>query len=185
MRQIGLSLSLAACTIPGAVLGAYLAANINTDDFNTLLAVIMLCILVVMLLPQAQKQNTPRTLSKQRAIIGHLLMLGVGFWGGFIQIGVGLLLIPILNRVMQFDLITTNMHKVFIVMCYTLVALLVFSSQMELIWRIGLTLAIGTAIGAWLATHFQITQGTNTVRWVVNLVIIMFITKLLFTHNTF
>jgi len=109
-------------------------------------------------------------------------MLGVGFWGGFIQIGVGFLLIPILNRVLQFDLITTNMHKVFIVMCYTIIALLVFASQLELVWSIGFALAIGTSIGAWLATHFQVKHGVDTIRWVLNIVIIIFIGKLLLAH---
>ena len=64
-------------------------------------------------------------------IAGHLLMVLIGFWGGFIHIGVGFLLMPTLNRVMQLDLITTNAHKVFVVMCYTVAALLVFNAELE------------------------------------------------------
>jgi len=45
MQQFGLSLSLAACTLPGALLGAYLAANMQVEQFNLLLAIIMLFIL--------------------------------------------------------------------------------------------------------------------------------------------
>ena len=58
--------------------------------------------------------------------LSHSISTGfAGFWGGFIQIGVGFILMPILHRVMGLDLVRVNMHKVFIVMSYTLVALLV------------------------------------------------------------
>ncbi len=175
-----LSLTLAACTIPGAIIGSYIASQIPNANFNKLLAVIMVAILIIMMLPQPKKSTEGEKISKGRMIAGHICMVFIGFWGGFIQLGVGFLLMPTLNRVLKLDLITTNMHKVFIVMCYTAVALLVFSSQLELFWQAGIALAIGTSIGAWLATNFQIKRGINAIRWVVNAVIIVFIIKLLF-----
>lgn len=175
-----LSLSLAACTIPGAIGGAYLASQIPNANFNKLLAVIMVLILIVMMLPQPEKRKEGENISKARMIAGHICMVFIGFWGGFIQLGVGFLLMPTLNRVLRLDLITTNMHKVFIVMCYTAVAIAVFSSQIQLIWQAGLALAVGTSIGAWLATNFQIKQGIGAIKWVVNVIIIVFIIKLLF-----
>ena len=108
------------------------------------------------------------------------LSIVIGFWGGFIHIGVGFLLMPTLNRVMQFDLITTNSHKVFIVLCYTVVALFVFSSQLELVWKYGIALAFGTTIGGWLAANFQIKQGIGAIKWTLNIVVIAFIIKLIF-----
>lgn len=175
-----LSLTLAACAIPGAVVGAKFAANIPNDQFNSLLAIIMLVVLVVMALPQKKTISHDTTPSKLRLILGHICMVFIGFWGGFIQIGVGFLLIPALNRVMQFDLVTTNMHKVFIVMCYTVVALFVFASELELMWRYGIALAIGTSIGAWLAANFQIKKGIGSIKLILNIVIVAFIIKLLF-----
>lgn len=176
--NFSLSLSLAACTIPGTLIGAWLATKIPNDQFNTWLAAIMLVVLVIMSLPQPkQEQALPLTPKKRWA--GHLLMILVGFWGGFIHIGVGFLLMPILNRVMGLDLITTNSHKVFIVLCYTVVALLVFASQLELLWAYGIALAIGTTVGGWLAANFQIKQGIGAVKWTLNIVIIIFIIKLL------
>ena len=174
-----LSMSLAACTVPGAMFGAYLAALVPNDQFNTLLAVIMLAVLVVMSLPQPRTVNANQILSRSRMIAGHLLMLLIGFWGGFIHIGVGFLLMPVLNRVMQLDLVTTNSHKVFIVLCYTSFALLVFSSQLEMVWKYGLVLAIGTTIGGWLAANFQIKRGVGAIKWTLNIVVVAFIVKLL------
>lgn len=175
-----LSLSLALCTLPGAVIGAYLATQIPNTNFNQLLAVVMIIIFIIMMLPQTKKEQQNEAVSKARLIAGHICMVFIGFWGGFIQIGVGFLLMPTLNRVLKLDLLTTNMHKVFIVMCYTAVAICVFSSQLELYWKAGIALAMGTSLGAWLATHFQIKQGINAIRWITNAIIIVFIIKLLF-----
>jgi uncharacterized membrane protein YfcA len=111
---------------------------------------------------------------------GHLLMVGVGFWGGFIQLGVGFIIMPVLNRVMGLDLVRTNMHKVFIVAIYTVVALLVFASQLELLWIIGIILAVGNAIGGYLGAHFTMKKGEDMIRLVLNLVLVVFVIKLLF-----
>jgi len=178
--NFSLSLTLALCTIPGALLGSYLATRVPNDQFNQLLAVIMVFVLVVMALPQNKVLEKNSNPSRGRMITGHLLMILIGFWGGFIHIGVGFLLMPTLNRVMQLDLITTNAHKVFIVLCYTCVALLLFASQLELIWQYGFALAVGTTIGAWLAANMQIKKGIGPIKVTLNIVVVAFIIKLLF-----
>lgn len=175
-----LSLSLAACTIPGTIIGAYIASQIPNDQFNTLLAIIMLMILIVMALPQTKTLRHDQKPSRNRLIAGHILMVFIGFWGGFIHIGVGFLLMPVLNRVMQLDLITTNSHKVFIVLCYTAVALIVFASQLQMVWQYGIALAVGTTIGGWIAANHQIDKGIGTIKWTLNIVIVAFIIKLIF-----
>lgn len=175
-----LSLSLGACTIPGTLIGAWLASRVPNDQFNTLLAIIMVLVLVIMSLPQPKTLESNDQPSKNRVLAGHALMVLIGFWGGFIHIGVGFLLMPVLNRVMQLDLITTNAHKVFIVLCYTIVALLVFASQLELIWKYGIALGIGTWTGAWIAAHVQVKQGIGAIKLTLNVVIVAFIIKLLF-----
>ena len=175
-----LSLSLGACTIPGTLIGASLASKVPSAQFNILLAIIMIVILIIMSLPQPKTIELSENPSKQRLIAGHALMIVIGFWGGFIHIGVGFLLMPALNRVMQFDLVTTNAHKVFIVLCYTTVALAVFASQLELVWKYGIALGIGTWIGAWIAANTQIERGVGAIKLTLNIVIVAFIIKLLF-----
>lgn len=175
-----LSLSLAICTIPGALVGAWLATRIANNQFNIWLAIIMIIILIIMALPDNKTSHVQKPISLARMVLGHCLMVVIGFWGGFIHIGVGFLLMPVLSRVLGMDLITTNSHKVFIVFCYTVVALLVFASQLQLIWQYGLALAAGTTIGGILAANFQIKQGVGIIKWTLNVVVIIFIIKLIF-----
>lgn len=175
-----LSLSLGACTIPSTLIGAGFASSIHNDQFNNLLAIIMVVVLIVMALPQPKTIEVNQAPSKNRLIAGHALMALIGFWGGFIHIGVGFLLMPVLNRVMQFDLVTTNAHKVFIVLCYTTVALTVFASQLELVWKYGIALGLGTWVGAWIAANVQVERGIGAIKLTLNVVIVAFIIKLLF-----
>ncbi len=117
--------------------------------------------------------------SRKQFIRGHIMMVGVGFWGGFIQIGVGFIIMPILNRVMGLDLVRTNMHKVFIIATYTVAALAVFSSQVPVMWAAGAALAVGTSIGGYLGANASVIRGEKLIRHVLNAVLIVFIIKLL------
>jgi uncharacterized membrane protein YfcA len=107
-------------------------------------------------------------------------MIGAGFWGGFIQIGVGFILMPILHRVLGLDLVRVNMYKVLIVLVYTVVALFVFAAQLELLWWTGVGLAIGNSIGGWFGAHTTISHGETLIRRVLYLALSAFIIKLLF-----
>jgi len=176
-----LSLSLAACAMPGAILGAMIGARLEGVWFNRTLAIVMLGVMLIMALDKGKNPDQAASEpSRKQLIRGHLAMVGVGFYGGFIQLGVGFIIMPVLHRVMGLDLVRTNMHKVFIVMAYTSVALLVFASQVEILWIVGLALALGNSIGGWIATRVQIKQGDGIINIVLNVVIICFIIKLLF-----
>ena len=93
---------------------------------------------------------------------------------------VGFIIMPVLHRVMGFDLLRTNMHKVFIIATYSIAALLVFASQVEILWTVGLALALGNSIGGWLGATLQIKQGEGIIKIILNVVLVGFIIKLLF-----
>ncbi|MBE9538948.1 MAG: sulfite exporter TauE/SafE family protein [Proteobacteria bacterium] len=175
-----LSLSLAACAVPGAIVGALLGVQLHGIWFNRILALIMIGVMLVMYFDKgaAAKSHNGEP-SRTQLIRGHILMVGVGFWGGFIQIGVGFIIMPVLNRVMGLDLVRTNMHKVFIIAVYTVAALAVFASQVPVLWAAGAALAIGTSIGGYMGAHFSVKKGEKLIRRVLTLVLIIFIIKLL------
>jgi len=176
-----LSLSLAAAASFGALFGAQVGVQLEGEWFNRVLALIMLGILILMWTGGLRQKDQDGGGEKpQRLVLGHILMIGAGFWGGFIQIGVGFILMPILHRVLGLNLVLTNMHKVFIALVYTIVALAVFASQLQLLWWIGLWLALGNAIGGWLGAHTTVTHGDIWIRRVLNAALIVFIIKLLF-----
>ncbi len=179
-KDFRLSLSLSACAIPGAVVGALLGVHLDGVWFNRSVALIMVGVMLIMHFDRSAAQRPQdHQPTRKQLLYGHLLMVGVGFWGGFIQLGVGFIIMPILNRVMGLDLVRTNMHKVFIVAAYTIVALAIFASQIELLWLVGIALAVGNSIGGYLGARFTISGGERMIRLVLNLVLIAFVIKLL------
>jgi uncharacterized membrane protein YfcA len=87
----------------------------------------------------------------------------IGIYGGFIQAGVGYLLIFALNVVGGLTLVRTNSLKVIIIAAYMLPSLVVFVMGGKVDWLPGLTLTLGNSIGGWLGSHFTITKGD---RWI-------------------
>ena len=174
-----LSLSLAICAIPGAVVGALVGVEFEGIWFNRMLAIIMFGIILINHLDKKTAPTKKIVTSRIRLVIGHLMMILVGFWGGVIQIGVGFLIMPILSGVIGLDLVRTNMHKVFIIGTYTVVALAIFASNLEIPWMIGLALASGNMLGGYLGARISISQGDRFIRIVLNVVLTCFIVRLL------
>jgi len=175
-----LSLSLATAAAVGALGGASLGVHLQGEWFDRVLALVMVGVMILMATGQDRVKPVGGDAKAKNLLLGHLLMVGAGFWGGFIQIGVGFILMPILHRVMGLDLVRVNMHKVFVVLVFTIVALAVFASQLELLWWTGLGLAVGNSIGGWLGAHTTVTHGEKLIRRVLYFALTAFIIKLLF-----
>jgi hypothetical protein len=182
-----LSATLALAAIPGAVMGAYMGAVIRGTLFNRILALVMIAAIVWMFLEERFKKSKapqrsstpPPSLSRARAIGGHLGMVAVGFYGGFIQAGVGFLLIAVLNT-MSLDLVRVNMHKVFIVASFTLIALIVFILHGKVWWIPGFCLAIGNSLGGWIGSQLAVARGEAFIRKILHIALAAMAIKLLF-----
>lgn len=179
-HDLKLGLSLAACAIPGAILGAWFGVQIQGIWFNRLLAVTMIGVMLIMARQSATSKKYDTNIEPANLALGHLLMFGVGIYGGMIQIGVGFILMAVLHRVMKIDLVRVNMYKVFIVLCYTVAALSLFAAELELVWMAGITLAVGNIIGGWLGANWSINKGEALIRRILNIALILIIVKLLF-----
>jgi len=180
LHDFKLGFTLAACAVPGGLLGAWLGAQIQGVWFNRFLAVVMVLVMLLMAGSKRSSRPAEQAESPRNLLWGHVLMFGAGVYGGVIQIGVGFILISILHRVMRIDLVRVNMYKVLIVLCYTVAALAVYASQLQLAWAAGIVLAIGNSIGGWMGVHWSIKKGEKLIRRVLNGVLVLVIIKLLF-----
>ena len=179
-----LSLTLALCTIPGAVAGAVAAVRIDPLWFKRLLAAVMVAVLVLMLHKRRRRsgaQEEPAEAERAgrgRLVWAHAGMVAAGFYGGFIQAGVGFILMALLHGLLRLGLVRVNMHKVFIVGVYMLPSLAVFALMDEVRWLAGALLGVGTALGGWLATRAQIKRGEGVVRVVFALAVVAMAVRL-------
>lgn len=177
------SLGMALCSVPGALLGAWCGALIRGEVFNRILAAVMIGVVILMAFKKRNSgkadETVERSPSRARLIWGHLFMVLVGFYGGFIQAGVGFLIMAGLNQIMRLDLVHVNMHKVFIVGMFTIAALAVFIYTGNVWWLPGLALAIGNSVGGWIGSHLTISKGEVFVRRVLYVALVVMAVKLM------
>jgi hypothetical protein len=176
ISEIEKSVKLSLLTLPGAVIGAFLALKISNEWFDRILGLVMIGIIVSMLVPQKFEVITG---SEKKSRLIYPVMFAIGFYGGFIQVGVGFLIMAALYHLLRMDLIRVNMHKVFITMIYTVPALLIFIWSGNVDWLLGLSLAAGNAIGGWWAARFSIKGGESVIRYVMVVAIFIIALKLL------
>lgn len=183
-----LGLSLGVATLPGALAGAFTGVQLRGERFELVLAVVMLISMAAMW-QQGRKEkaaDSPPAAApsqrpgRRRLVLGHLCMVGVGFWGGLIQVGVGFVLMPVLHRVLGFDLVRVNQYKVLTVLTYTVPVLAVYAWQSGILWLTGAALALGNAIGGWFGAHHTMTRGAGLVHLVFNLALIALVIRLVF-----
>ncbi len=169
-------LTLALCAVPGAALGAYLGTQVSGELFNRILGGLMILLLILMSRKPRDAETTERP---KRLFLGHILMVAVGFYGGFIQAGVGFFLMAVLYRVVGLDLVRVNAFKVFIVGIYTLVALAIFADKGQVLWLLGAALAVGTTAGGWIGAHYTVKRGEGLIRVILNMVLVVMAIRLL------
>ncbi len=176
--QARLSLKLALFTLPGVIVGAILAVNISNETFKTILGIVLIGVVVSMLLPRKQI-NYNNSAEKKIPPTVYLALFGIGFYGGFVQAGVGFLLIATLYYLMHFNLIYVNMHKMFIITIYTIPALIIFIYSGNVNWIYGLTLAAGNSIGGWWGVKLAIKKGEKFIKIILIVAILIMSLKLL------
>jgi uncharacterized membrane protein YfcA len=154
-------------TLIGGFLGAAAAAVASSELLKPLLFTAMISMTLVMLIRPGVISPPAGTVPykvKDRPSSWFWLVLA-GFYGGFVQAGVGFILITALAGSLRYDLVRTNALKVICVAAFTLLALLVFIFQGLVWWVPGLILASGTMLGAHLAVKFAITAKPSTLKW--------------------
>ena len=170
------SLGYACWAIPGAVAGTLVAVRAPDGWFERILGIVMILVVLSMVLPRRKRSDD---LTKHRSRWGGPMLLGVGFYGGFIQVGVGFLFMATFYHLLHMTLVQTTVHKVIIILVYTLPTLLIFAVTGHVNWLMGSILAVGNATGAWLAARITVTKGEKAIRVVLTVAILVMAAKML------
>lgn len=170
------------CTLP-ALAGSYLGANlaVNIDDllFKRLLGLIMVGVLIFTALDPMKRFRSEKDIhfSPLRVAVVLLSFFAVGVYGGFVQAGVGFIIITAL-LVHGLDLVRINAVKVFVIFAFTAIALGVFFWHGQVNLGLGLALAVGNSIGGWIGTHMAVKKGHEWIKRFVTVTVLVFALKL-------
>jgi hypothetical protein len=151
----------------GCMVGAYVALGTSDEHFKKFLAVLLVVMTGWILwdpIPRWQARNARTELFPTWMIaLGFLV---AGFFGGFIQAGVGFLLLAV-TTLAGLDLVKGNGVKVLTVLCFASVGLLMFAAEGKVDWPMGLALAAGRLLGGLWGVRLVMLKGHGWVKGVV------------------
>ena len=174
----GIMLALPA--IVGGIIGAQIAVNLDEHMLRRVIGALMAVMLVFIIArPKRWLKGQLEVMGRRPRLLEMVIFFFIGAYGGFIQAGVGIFLLNGLVLGVGYDLVRANAVKVLIVLCFTVFAMVVFMINGQILWGLGLLLAVGNAGGGWLAAKLAIERGAGLVRWFLIAVVIVSAAKLL------
>ena len=151
----------------GGVIGALTAALMPNVALKPLLLGTVLTMSAIILLRPgfiAPPPGTPvKSVRHSRIAWWGLFVAGV--YGGFVQAGVGFILLAALAGGLRYDLVRANALKMVCTLAFTALSLLIFIWFDQVAWVPGLILALGTMLGSFLSVRFAISVQQSTIKW--------------------
>lgn len=173
------SLYLGLSSLGGGIIGALLASRIKDDLFNKIFVGVMIVSVIFIVFNPVRSKGTERLTFKSQ-IIGSICFFFLGIYGGFVQAGIGFLVLAVLSLVNNLDLVRSNYVKVFSAIVYTGVSVIVFALEGKIHWATGGILAVGHAFGGWYASRWSVDKGEVWIKRVMIISILALAIKLWF-----
>lgn len=167
----------------GAAIGTWIALEIGDEAFRRTLALLMIGVALWSLWDPFRRRSPGEELEGARTKRGRALLVAgfllVGLYGGFVQAGVGFLILAVV-ALGGLDLVRGNALKVLLVLVYTPLSLALFVVAGRVEWGFGAALAAGNLSGALLGVRLTVLKGHAWVRRVVVVTIVLVAIRLLF-----
>ncbi len=165
-----LAIRLAVPTLLGVPLGALLAIRLPTDAFRPIFGVVFLAMALVLIVKPGRLTDES-VLDPKVARFAAPIFFGIGVYVGFIQAGMGMLLLMAMSLIRSGDLVGANAIKNLIGFSVTLIAMLFFAIGGLIDWAPALIMAAGNAVGGVVGAKLAINKGNKLV--VAFLVVVM------------
>jgi uncharacterized protein len=158
----------------GSIIGAQLSVKIDEDTFEKAIGLVMLMMIYFMLVKPDKWIKGQLSLQEKKVSWKQLIIFFfIGIYGGFVQVGVGYFLLAGIVLSAGYDLIRANAIKGFIVLFYTVFALVVFIFNDKVNWQFGLVHSIGNVTGAFIASRYALTWGAGFIRYFIIVIILI------------
>jgi uncharacterized membrane protein YfcA len=152
----------------GGLIGAISASYINVELLKpVLLGTMVAGSLWVVFKSDGTTEEGSERKSCYDSKIGLLTTFAAGFYGGFVQAGVGFVLIATFVGVLNYDLLRANAMKVVATVIFTSIALIVFIFRDQIAWLPGIIIGLGSMVGAQVAVKFALNIKAKTLKILV------------------
>lgn len=155
----------------GSLLGAWGALSISDRAFQHLLVGLMVAVTLGTLWKPAHRRR-PASPVEHRPLVVSAVFFAAGVYGGFIQAGVGFLLLAA-TTLAGLDLVRGNAVKVLSALTFTGLSLALFAWRAHVVWPAGISLGLGTLVGGQAGVHLTVLRGHAWTRRVVSATVIL------------
>lgn len=138
----------------GAIVGTIVATYVTHAQFMGVFRFLMIVMLIVILVKPERWLIAHAEKSILPGWVVWPMMLLLGFYGGFIQMGMGIFYLAVLVLVARLPMIESNTIKAITVGSFTLIAVIIFAWADQIIWTIGLVMGAAQFLGGWMAAHY-------------------------------
>lgn len=163
----------------GAIAGAFIAVNLNDEAMKLAIAGVMILVFFLILFNPNRWIHSHEEHPPVPYWLQAIVFFFVGIYGGFIQAGVGFFLISSLVLASGYELLKANALKLFVILLYTPMAIVIFFIHGDVNLVLGLVLAVGNMAGAWIGTRIAVRRGAKFLRYFLLVAILIAATKLI------
>jgi hypothetical protein len=136
----------------------------------------VLMLFVILVKPERWLQSSD--VKKLPMWINIPVFLMLGFYGGFIQMGMGIFFLAVLVLLAKYSIMEANAIKTIIIFIYTTLVLAIFAWQGLVDWKVGIIMAAGQTLGGYLTAAYAI-KIPNINTWAYRLLIVIIIFAIL------
>lgn len=140
--------------LAGSVGGIYTAMQVSNEQFLGALRFLMVLMLFVILIKPERWLRESDMSRKLPLWAAAPLFLAIGFYGGFIQMGMGIFFLAIMVLAARYSMLESNVVKITVTALYTMLAVAIFQFNGMVSWPAGLSIAFGQAIGGYFSASF-------------------------------
>lgn len=166
----------------GAIAGAVLALNVSNEQFRSVFRFMLVFMLFAVLVkPKRWLRETDLDFNPPWYLYAPIL-LALGFYGGFIQMGMGVFFLIIMVLILRINILESNALKGFVIALYTLLVIGLFAFKGMIDWQIGAIMALGQTLGGWLTAKFatQVSWADKAAYYLLIVVLVLAISKMFF-----
>lgn len=161
----------------GGITGGILSVIVSPEQFRFVYRALLVLLFITLLVNPKRWLEPENSPFNAPSWVKHVILFFVGVYGGFIQMGMGIVLLATLVLVQKMPLIQANTIKLFAVLVYTpfVLGIMIWNDLVD--WKYGLLLAAGQLAGGYLTANY-ISAWKNADKLAYGLIIIMIVAAL-------
>lgn len=175
-------LPMAAIAFAAALGGAITVSHVSPAFFRPIVPVILTVVLIYTLVHKdLGRRHAPTVLGPRGMILGSGAIGAIGFYDGFFGPGTGSFLMLLFIRFFGFDFLNAAAAARLINVATNAAALAWFGGHGDLLWPLGLSMALANVAGAQIGTRLALRRGAGFVRGVFVVIVAALIARTAWT----